>query len=112
MSESTFRILLIAVAILFTGIFVVVVVPPLIANPDVIGAFAAGFVNPYAAGYSSDVILCWLALAIWVIHEAKVYQVRHGWLCLLVGLVPGVAVGLAVYLVVRSHQIRQTRRDA
>jgi hypothetical protein len=107
-----FRILLVGVAVLFTGIFIVIVVPPLIANPDVLGAFAAGFVNPYAAGYSSDVILCWIALAIWVIHEAKTYQVRHGWLCLLIGLVPGVAVGFAVYLVLRSYQLKQARSDA
>lgn len=109
MSVHTFRVLTIGVAIIFTGVFCFVVIPPLVENPDIIGAFAAGFVNPYAAGYSSDVILCWAALAVWVIHEASVYKVRHGWICLLVGVVPGVAVGFAAYLVVRSYQITQTK---
>jgi len=107
MNETTFRVLAGSVAVLFTLAFCVIVVPPLIAEPDVVGAFAAGFVNPYAAGYSTDVLLCWVALAVWVIHEASTYGVRHGWACLLVGVVPGVAVGFGAYLVLRSYQMQQ-----
>ena len=74
--------------ICFTIIFCLLVVPALISDFDIMGAFAAGFVNPYSSGYSADVILCWVALVIWVTYEAKVYSVRHGWICLVLGLVP------------------------
>jgi len=53
------------------------------------GAFSAGFVNPYSSGYSADVILCWVTLVIWVMYEAKVYSVKYGWICLVLGVVPG-----------------------
>jgi hypothetical protein len=105
MGERQFRIAVISVAVAFTALFCVVVVPPLIEDGDILGAFAAGFVNPYASGYSSDVVACWLLLAIWVLYEAKTEAVRHGWVCLVVGIIPGVAVGLAGYLLLRSSQM-------
>lgn len=111
MTESTFTAVLYAAAALFTAIFAVVVVPPLIAEPDIIGAFAAGFVNPYASGYSSDVIICWLILAAWVAYEARTLGVQHGWICLLLGIVPGVAVGFALYLLLRRRQLREAALD-
>ena len=101
MNERQFRAVVILIGIGFTAFFVAVVVPPLVADPDIVGAFAAGFVNPYSSGYSTDVIACWLILAAWVVFEAKSKSVKHGWVCLVVGVVPGVAVGLAAYLVVR-----------
>lgn len=68
--------------------------------------------HPYASGYSMDVLVCWAILAAWVIYEAKTYSVRKGWLCLLLGIFPGVAVGFALYLLLRAKQIREVRRDA
>ncbi|WP_353254415.1 DUF2834 domain-containing protein [Salinisphaera sp. PC39] len=76
------------------------------------GAFAAGFVNPYASGYSTDVLFCWAILAAWVAYEAKKYSVRNGWVCLLLGIVPGVAVGFAMYLLLRAKQVGEVRRHA
>ncbi len=105
MSERQFRAIIIGVALGFTLLFAVVVMPPLIENPDIFGAFAAGFANPYSSGYSADVVACWLILAAWVVFEARSRGVRHGWLCLLLGVVPGVAVGFATYLLLRSHQL-------
>ena len=109
MSESSFRIAIVAVALAFVAVFCAVVVPPLIEKPDILGAFAAGFVNPYASGYSADVVACWLILAIWVAYEARTSSVKHGWICLVVGVVPGVAVGFAAYLLVRSKQLGEHR---
>jgi hypothetical protein len=109
MNEKQFRASIIAVALGFTVLFCVIVVPPLIADPDILGAFAAGFVNPYSSGYSADVIACWLILAAWVAYEAKSKGVKHGWLCLLVGVFPGVAVGFAAYLLLRSRQVNAAR---
>ncbi|MEM8498048.1 MAG: DUF2834 domain-containing protein [Pseudomonadota bacterium] len=103
MNENLFKTLTLSVAVIFTVFFCVTVIPPLIDNPDIIGAFSAGFVNPYASGYSTDVILCWAVLAIWVVYEAQNYSVQHGWVCLLLGVVPGVAVGLSLYLLLRHH---------
>ena len=106
MSESLFRRLLIMVALIFCGAFAVLVIPPLMANPDILAAAAGGFVNPYAAGYATDVILCWVILAIWVLFERQRYQVRGGWLALLLGVIPGVAVGFALYLLMRQRQLK------
>jgi hypothetical protein len=105
MSEKAFKISLALIAISFTLLFSVLVIPPLIENPDVLGAFAAGFVNPYAAGYSTDAFCCWAILLVWVIYEAP--KVKHGWICLLLGIIPGVAVGLAVYLILRTKQLKK-----
>ncbi|MEQ9012544.1 MAG: DUF2834 domain-containing protein [Algiphilus sp.] len=105
MSDRTFTRIMLAAALLFTAFFAAVVVPPLWADPDIIGAFAAGFVNPFSSGYATDVIICWLILAVWVVFEARTYGVRHGWVCLVLGVVPGVAVGFALYLLLRRRQL-------
>ncbi len=106
MSEVMFKRLIIAVAALFIVFFCITVIPALIQDPDVIGAFAAGFVNPYASGYSTDVILCWVVLAIWVVFERKQYSIKHGWVSLLLDIVPGVVVGLALYLWLRQRHFK------
>lgn len=105
MSHKTFQIITAAIALIFTLFFSATIIPALIKNPDVIGAFAAGFVNPYASGYSFDVICCWLILAVWVIYESP--MVKYGWVWVLLGIVPGVAVGFAGYLIMRQIQIEK-----
>ena len=95
MSEGIFKWLVGAVGIGFAVFPRVVVVPPLVESGDILGALAAGFVNPYASGYSADAISCWLILAVWVLFEARTLSIRHGWVCLLLGLMPGVAAGFA-----------------
>ncbi|MFK7863733.1 MAG: DUF2834 domain-containing protein [Pseudohongiellaceae bacterium] len=104
MGEKIYLIALSGAALLFTGVFAVVVVPPLVADPNILAAILAGFVNPYAAGYSTDVILCWIVLCLWIVQEARTKSVKHGWVCLILGLVPGVAVGFALYLIIRHKQ--------
>ena len=107
MNETLFKICLAGVALAFCTIFAVVVIPALFENPDILAAFAAGFVNPFAAGYSADVFACYAVLLLWVLHERR--EVRYGWLCLVLGVVPGVAVGLALYLILRSVQLHPAR---
>jgi Terpene cyclase DEP1 len=111
MSLNIFRALLIVLGSTFAVAFAVVCIPPLLVNPDVIGAFAAGFVNPFAAGYALDVIFCWLVLASWVTYEAKVHGIKHGWVALLLGLTPGVATGFAVYLLLRLTQAQRANNS-
>jgi hypothetical protein len=110
MSISLFRALLVLFGGGFAVSFVLIVLPPLLREADVIAAFAAGFVNPYATGYALDAILCWCVLAVWVIYEARSAGVRHGWLALVLGIVPGVATGFAIYLLLRLQQ-KPDRRD-
>ena len=99
------------IALIFIIIFGWVVVPEFIKHPDIIQAFASGFSNPFASGYSSDVIACWGILCIWIIHEARTTQVKYGWLCLLLGIVPGVAVGFAGYLLLREQQLNKGHKE-
>lgn len=107
MNERTFRATTILIASAFTAIFLWLVIPAQLANPDIIGAFAAGFVNPYSSGYSTDVFACWFILVAWIIYESKAHRIRHGWICALLGIVPGVAVGFGLYLLMRMAQLKQ-----
>jgi len=107
MSTSVFERLVLTLGILFALAFMIIVVPPLVQSGDVIGAFAAGFVNPYSSGYSLDVILCALILFVWILYERKSRGIRHGWIAIPLSFVPGVATGFAVYLVLRSRQLEK-----
>jgi len=110
MTEKQFRIAVIAIACLFVVIFCALILPALAAQQwDIVGAFGAGFVNPFAAGYSLDVILCWCVLAVWVLYERRSLQIRYGWVCLLLGIIPGVALGFGLYLLLRSFQLQAER---
>jgi Terpene cyclase DEP1 len=104
MSTHAFRISLLVLAAGFTAAFVVICIPPFLEGQDILGAFAGGFVNPYATGYAMDVFFTWGVLAAWVVYEAKAKSIRHGWVALILGVVPGVAVGFAVYLLLRLKQ--------
>ncbi len=104
MNETTYKAIIIAAAAVFTVLFAVWCLPPFIADPDIAGAFGAGFVNPYSSGYSADVIACWVILSAWILYERHTRGVRHGIWCILLGSVPGVAVGFAAYLLIRARQ--------
>ncbi|TVP57912.1 MAG: DUF2834 domain-containing protein [Halomonadaceae bacterium] len=105
MNERAYIALLAVVAAAFSVFFLVTVLPALAVDWDVFSAIAAGFVNPFAAGYSTDVILCWVILAIWIVFERTTKGIKHGWICLVLGAVPGVAVGFALYLIIRLKQL-------
>lgn len=105
MTQLLFKTTIIAAAAVFAALFVYWCVPPFIANPDIIGALGAGFVNPYSSGYSADVLACWVILAAWILYERRAYGVRHGLWFIALGAVPGVAVGFAGYLLLRLRQL-------
>jgi Terpene cyclase DEP1 len=104
--HTAFRALLILLAGGFAVAFAAICIPPFIENPDILGAFAGGFVNPYATGYSLDVFFTYGVLAAWVLYEANTKGIRHGWIALVIGVAPGVATGFAVYLLLRMKQER------
>lgn len=105
MSDSQFKLAIIFPAVIFLLFFLLVVVPASLEMNDIYGAFAAGFVNPFASGYSIDVIMCWFILAAWIVHEKRTLGIRRGWICCLLGIIPGVAVGFALYLIMRQSQL-------
>ena len=49
-------------------------------------------------------LFTWSVLAIWVLYEARMKGIRHGWIALALGVVPGVATGFGVYLLLRLNQ--------
>lgn len=104
MGTQAYRIFLVLLAVAFAVAFALVCIPPFVENPDIVAAFAGGFVNPFASGYAIDIFFTWAVLAVWVMYEAKVKGIRHGWVALLLGVVPGVATGFAVYLLIRLKQ--------
>lgn len=95
------------VGIGFAVFFFITIGPLILENPNVIAAFKAGYVNPYSSGFATDAICCWLVLAAWVVYEKYEKGVKHGWIALLIGLVPGVATAIALYLVMRMRQIQE-----
>lgn len=107
MTPRAFKLTVGALGLAFTAAFVAVVVPTLLHQPDIIAAFAAGFVNPYASGYAMDAICCWLILASWVLYESRTAGIKHGWIAIALGIVPGVAAGFAFYLLLRMQQGRK-----
>ena len=104
MIQALFKIAIVAAALAFLVIFGAVVIPALMLDPDVPGAFAAGFVNPFASGYAADALACWVILAAWILYERATLGIRHGWVCIVLGLVPGVALGFALYLLLRMRK--------
>ena len=88
----------------FAAFFFITMGPGFLANPDIVAAVKAGFVNPYSSGFATDAVCCWLVLAAWVVYEKFEKGMKHGWIALLLGLVPGVATGFALYLFMRMKQ--------
>jgi len=82
LTKSVFEGLVITLGALFALAFAVIIGPPLMASGDIIGAFAAGFVNPYATGYSLDAILTGLILIVWIIYERETLGVKFGWIAI------------------------------
>ncbi len=105
MSKSVFLGLSLVLALIFAALFAFIVLPPMLASGDIFGALSAGFVNPYATGYSLDAIFCGLILIVWIVYERASLGIKQGWICILLTFVPGVAVGLGLYLFLRTRQL-------
>ena len=103
MSKTVFETLCLITGVAFAIAFAVIVVPALLETGDIPGAFAGGFVNPFSSGYSIDVILCAVLVIIWVLYERSTLGIKHGWITIPLCFVPGVAFGLAYYLILRSR---------
>jgi len=104
-SEKAFKTILVLVIIGFTLFWFGYFLPPIIKDPDIAVILQSGFVNSYATGFSIDLIACWVVLILLVVYESKNKSIKHGWVCILLGLVPGVVVGWSVYLLLRHSQL-------
>lgn len=108
MSNTLYRSLLWLMAIGFATAFCVIALPTALHETNPLRFVTDAYVNPYSSGYATDTLTCWCVLAVWIIHEARTKGVRHGWIALLLGVVPGVATGFATYLLIRSKQQVET----
>jgi len=104
-TETNFKRAILIFAGIFLAVFLVYTLPAAIELNDIFQSFAAGFVNPLATGYSVDVIASGFILISWILYEAKNDGIRFGWICILLCLVPGVAVGFTAYLLLRQKQL-------
>ena len=109
MPLKLFYFLLAIIGFGFTSIFCYLVIPAFFEHPDLEKAVLGGFVNPFASTYAWDAICCWFVLATWVMHERS--TVKYGWLALLLGILPGVALGFASYLILRTFQQKKIGGD-
>ncbi|GAA3517360.1 hypothetical protein GCM10022234_10910 [Aeromicrobium panaciterrae] len=111
MTERIFRAGLITFAVVSTVLFAAIIPPALIDDGfDFWGGALHTFDNPYAAGVSIDVLLAYGVLASWVVYEAVSNHVRRGWIALLLGLVTGLTVALAAYLLIRLRHEAEAAR--
>lgn len=97
-----------AIGLAFTIAFVILVVPSLLKDMSIFSAITAGFVNPYSTGFALDTLTSWLVLTVWIVYEARSTAIKHGWIAILLGLIPGTATGFAFYLVLRTVQLNKT----
>lgn len=92
------------IALTFCALFFTLVLPPVLHTSDFMrAALLDGFVNPTARGYTLDTLCTGLLVVAWIAYERVRYNIRHGWIAALLVFVPGVVVGLAVYLWLRSR---------
>jgi len=112
MNEVNFKRAILVSAAIFLAVFLFYTLPAAIEQADLIQSFAAGFVNPFSTGYSVDVIACGFILIFWILFETKQYGVRYGWVCIILTLIPGVAVGLTAYLLLRYKQLNMPINNA
>lgn len=106
MSPRQFRAGLVVLAVAYTFLFIAIIPPALIDRGfDFWGMALDTFDTPSAAAVSSDVLLSYAVLALWVAYEAVTRKVRRGWVALLLGLVTGMTVALAAYLLIRTRSV-------
>jgi hypothetical protein len=108
MNELNFKRAIIASTTIFILVFVFYTLPYALEVNDFIEVSLAGFANPITSGWSVDVITCWFIMSFWIFYEAKQYGVKRGWICLPLGIFPGVAFGLCLYLLLRHKQVKIT----
>lgn len=107
MTQRSFIYITGMIGLAFAIAFAVLVLPSLMKDLSIVTALSSGFVNPYSTGFSLDTLSSWLVLTVWIVYEARSSGIRHGWIAILLGLIPGTATGFAFYLILRTIQLRK-----
>lgn len=106
-AERVYVASLVLIAGAFSVAFFALIVPGIFPIHDFVQqTLLNGYVNPTAAGYTTDTLACACVLTAWVIYERITLGIRGGWIALVVSVVPGVAVGFAAYLLIRMRGLR------
>lgn len=106
MPQTRFDWILIALGAAFVLTLGIVALPTFLEDGlSLVSALEGSFANPYASGVAIDILFTYAVLAAWVIYEYQYRDVQHGWVALVLGLIIGVAVGLALYLLIRHKEI-------
>lgn len=94
--------IIVGIAAAFSAFFFGGVLPALVPVVDLAKVVLLdGLVNPTAMGYTADTIATALVLMAWIAYERVARGVRRGWIAAVLCFVPGVAVGLTAYLLIR-----------
>jgi hypothetical protein len=101
---TVYRSVLGIIGLGFALYFFATIGPLFLTQPDIVAAFKAGYVNSYSSGFATDAIACWLVLICWMVYEKLQHGIKHGWVAIILGFMPGVATGFAVYLLLRTYQ--------
>ena len=106
MPSTRFDWIITALAAACMATLAVVVLPTFVSDGlDVVRAFDQAFINPYATGFAIDAFSTYAILIAWVVYEARYRDVRQGWVAVALGLLLSVALGLALYLLIRNRAI-------
>lgn len=106
MTESQYKKSILITTVIFLLVLFFYTLPYALELADPIAISLAGFVNPISSGWATDVITTWFILSFWIFYEKKQHKVKHGWVCLPLGIFPGVAFGFCLYLLIRQKQIK------
>ena len=109
MTERIFKAGLVGLAALFVVLFVVILAPA-VGDLTLGKAIDDMFGTPVSSGVSTDILLTYAVLFLWVVYEAMTKKIRHGWIALVLGAV-GVAVALPAYLLIRMRQVHEADTD-
>ena len=66
--------------------------------------------NPASISITVDIFVFGLAATVWMVHEARRWQVRFVWLYVLFGLLIAISVTFPLFLIARERRIASTPR--
>ena len=73
---------------------------------DLVGFYRLGFVNPASSSLTVDLIVAFVAFAVWVVPEATRLGMRRGWAYPLLGFFVAFAFAYPLFLLLRERRLR------
>lgn len=74
---------------------------------DFVGFFRLGFANPASSSLTVDLIVAFVAFAVWVVPEASRLGMRRGWIYPLLGFFVAFAFAYPLFLLLRERRLRR-----